>query len=142
MSSPIGLRGFNEDDYRKFIRTLSDQELIKAGKRLRILSGDVVTPTPSTFDRQLKICREKYRRRHLMIHYVFLRLRGKNALAAGSAFACPAHLKTASGPHWINQLRLGAAQSNFEPAYSSDALAQTRGSLLTGNVAVNRTRTG
>ena len=86
-----------------------------------------------------RFCREEYRRRHPMIHYVFLRLRGKNALAAGSAFACPAHLKTASGPHWINQLRLGAAQSNFEPAYSSDALAQTRGSLLTGNVAVNRT---
>jgi hypothetical protein len=43
--APIGFREFNEDDYRKFIRTLSDQELIKAGKRLRILSGDVVTPT-------------------------------------------------------------------------------------------------
>jgi len=52
-----------EDDYRKFIRTPSDQELIKAGKRLRILCGDVVTPTPSTFDRQLEICREEYRRR-------------------------------------------------------------------------------
>jgi hypothetical protein len=64
MSSPIGFREFNEDEYRKFIRTLSDEELIKAGKRLRILSGDVVTPTPSTFDRQLKICREEYRRRH------------------------------------------------------------------------------
>jgi hypothetical protein len=70
---------------------------------------------------------------------VLANYRGKNALAAGSAFACPAHLKTASGSHWINQLRLGAAPSNFEPAYSSDALAQTRGSLLTGNVAVNRT---
>jgi hypothetical protein len=64
MSSPIGFREFNEDEYRKFIRTLSDVELIKAGKRLRILSGDVVTPMPSTFDRQLKICREEYRRRH------------------------------------------------------------------------------
>ena len=63
MSSPIGFREFNEDEYRKFIRTLSDAELIKAGTRLRILCGDVVTPIPSTFDRQLKICREEYRRR-------------------------------------------------------------------------------
>jgi hypothetical protein len=65
MSDPIGLREFNEAAYRNFIRTLSDEELIKAGKRLRILCGDVVTATPSTFDRQLKICREEYRRRHL-----------------------------------------------------------------------------
>jgi hypothetical protein len=64
MSSPIGFREFSEDDYRKFIRTLSDEELIKAGKRLRILCGDVVTANPSTFDKQLKICREEYRRRH------------------------------------------------------------------------------
>ena len=63
MSDPIGLREFNEAAYRKFIRTLSDEELIKAGKRLRILCGDVVTPNPSTFDRQHKICREEYRRR-------------------------------------------------------------------------------
>ncbi len=63
MSDPIGLREFNEAAYRKFIRTLSDEELIKAGKRLRILCGDVVTPNPSTFDRQLTICREEYRRR-------------------------------------------------------------------------------
>jgi hypothetical protein len=64
MSSPIGFREFNEDEYGKFIRTLSDEELVKAGKRLRILCGDVVTPTRGTFDRQLKICREEYRRRH------------------------------------------------------------------------------
>jgi hypothetical protein len=64
MSSPIGFREFSEDEYRKFIQTLSDQELIKAGTQLRILCGDVVTPTPSTFARQLKICREEYRRRH------------------------------------------------------------------------------
>jgi hypothetical protein len=37
MSSPIGFREFNEDEYRKFIRALSDEELVKAGKRLRIL---------------------------------------------------------------------------------------------------------
>jgi hypothetical protein len=64
MSSPIGFREFSEDDYRKFIRTLSDDELIKEGRRLRVLSGDVVTPMPSAFDQQLKICREEYRRRH------------------------------------------------------------------------------
>jgi hypothetical protein len=64
MSSPIGFREFSKDDYRKFIRTLSDDELIKAAKRLRILCGDVATPMPSAFDRQLKICREEYRRRH------------------------------------------------------------------------------
>ncbi len=51
MFSPIGFREFSEDDYRKFIRTLSDEELVKAGKRLRILCGDVVTPTPGTLDR-------------------------------------------------------------------------------------------
>src|SRR6267154_5829723 len=62
MSSPIGFREFSEVEYRKFIRTLSDQELLKAGKRLRILCGEVVTPTPGTFDRQLEICREEYRR--------------------------------------------------------------------------------
>jgi hypothetical protein len=45
MSSPIGFQEFREDDYRKFIGTLSDEELIKAGKRLRILCGDVITPT-------------------------------------------------------------------------------------------------
>ena len=64
MSSAIGFREFSEDDYRTFIRALCDDELIKAGKRLRILCGDVVTPTLSAFDRQLKICREEYRRRH------------------------------------------------------------------------------
>ena len=41
-------------NYRKFVRTLSDEELAKAGKRPRILCGDVVTPKPSTFNRQLK----------------------------------------------------------------------------------------
>jgi hypothetical protein len=64
MSSPIGLREFNADDYRKSIRTLSDDELIEAGKRLRVLRGDVVTPMPSAFDQKLKTCREEYRRKH------------------------------------------------------------------------------
>jgi hypothetical protein len=61
MPSPIGFREFNEDAYRKFIRTLSDEELIKAGKRLRILCGDVVTSTLSAFDKQLKICRKEWK---------------------------------------------------------------------------------
>jgi hypothetical protein len=64
MSNPIALLEFGEDSYRRFVRTLSDAELIKAGKRLRSLSGDVVLVTPSAFQRQLKICREEYRRRH------------------------------------------------------------------------------
>jgi hypothetical protein len=40
MFSPIGFREFSEDDYRKFIRTLSDEELITAGNRLRIQRGE------------------------------------------------------------------------------------------------------
>jgi hypothetical protein len=64
MSRPIALRKFSEDEHRKFVQTLSDEELIKAGKRLRSLCGDVVLTTPSAFQRQLKICREEYRRRH------------------------------------------------------------------------------
>jgi hypothetical protein len=64
MSSPIGFREFSEDDYRKFIRTLSDDELIKEGRRLRVLCGDIVTTVPCAFDLQLKICREEYRQRH------------------------------------------------------------------------------
>jgi len=47
MYSPIGFREFSENDYRKFIRTLSDEELIKAGKRLRILCGDLVHRRPA-----------------------------------------------------------------------------------------------
>ena len=65
MSSPIRLEEFDDAKYREFARTLSDEELIKAGKRLRSLCGHVVLTTPSAFQRQLKICREEYRRRHL-----------------------------------------------------------------------------
>jgi hypothetical protein len=64
MSSPIAFCEFSEDDYRKFVRTLSDEELIKAGKRLRTLCGNVALTTPSAFQKQLKICREEYRRSH------------------------------------------------------------------------------
>jgi hypothetical protein len=47
MSNPIAFREFSEDDYRKFIQTLSDEEPIKARKRLRVLCGDVVALMPS-----------------------------------------------------------------------------------------------
>ena len=39
MSSAIGFRESSEDEYRKFIQTLSDEELIKVGKQLRELCG-------------------------------------------------------------------------------------------------------
>jgi hypothetical protein len=59
MSSPIAFREFSEDEYRKFVQTLSDEELIRAGKRLRMLCGDVVLTNPSTFQRRLKNLRGK-----------------------------------------------------------------------------------
>ena len=57
MSSPIAFREFSEDDYRKFIQTLSDEKLIKAGKRLRVLSGNgkTVTTMPCAFYERMKI---------------------------------------------------------------------------------------
>ena len=66
MSSPIALRDFDPNGYRIFVRTLSDEELVKAGKRSRFLSGNgkIVTTMPCAFYEQLKICREEYRRRH------------------------------------------------------------------------------
>ena len=54
MSSPIAIREFDPDEYRRFVQTLSDEELVKAGKRLRSLSGEIVLTTPSTFQRQSK----------------------------------------------------------------------------------------
>jgi hypothetical protein len=39
MSSPIAFREFSEDEYRKFIQTLSDEELLKAGKRLAVCAA-------------------------------------------------------------------------------------------------------
>jgi hypothetical protein len=64
--SPIGFQEFDAQKYREFVRTLSDETLIKEGKQMRWLSGDgkIVSTTPSAFDEQLKICREEYRRRH------------------------------------------------------------------------------
>ena len=35
MYSPIAFREFDPDEYRRFVQTLSDEELVKAGKRLR-----------------------------------------------------------------------------------------------------------
>ena len=40
MFSPIAFREFDEDEYRRFIQTLSDEELITAGKRLRSLRAE------------------------------------------------------------------------------------------------------
>jgi len=64
--SPIALQEFDAQKYREFVRTLSDEALIKEGKQLRRLSSDgkIVSTMPSAFDAQLKICREEYRRRH------------------------------------------------------------------------------
>jgi hypothetical protein len=65
MSSPIALRQFDEDEYRSRVRTLSDDDLIKEGKKLRSLVGNVVSAgPPCVFDIELKICREEYRLRH------------------------------------------------------------------------------
>jgi hypothetical protein len=66
MFNPIAVQEFDEQKYREFLTTLSNDELIRTGKELRSLSGDgkIVTTTPSAFYKQLKICREEYRRRH------------------------------------------------------------------------------
>jgi hypothetical protein len=64
--SPIGFQEFDAQKYRESVRTLSDEALIKEGKKLRWLSGDgkIVSTTVSVFDQKLRICREEYRRRH------------------------------------------------------------------------------
>jgi len=64
--SPIDFQEFDAQKYRDFVRTLSDEALIREGKKMRWLSGDgkIVSTMPSAFDDQLKICREEYRRRH------------------------------------------------------------------------------
>ena len=66
MFSPIAFQEFDPQKYRDFVRTLSDEALIKEGKQMRWLSGDgkIVSTAPSAFDAQLKICRDEYRRRH------------------------------------------------------------------------------
>jgi hypothetical protein len=65
--SPIAFQEFDAQKYREFVRTLSDDALLKEGKKMRWISGDgkIVSTTPSLFVmRSLKICREEYRRRH------------------------------------------------------------------------------
>jgi hypothetical protein len=39
MSSPIAFREFSKDEYRKFMPTLSDEELIEAGKRSAVCAA-------------------------------------------------------------------------------------------------------
>jgi hypothetical protein len=62
----VAFRQFDLDEYRKSVRAMSDEQLLKEGKTMRWLSGDgkIVSTTPSALDAQLKICREEYRRRH------------------------------------------------------------------------------
>jgi hypothetical protein len=64
--SPIGFQEFDAQKYREFVRTLSDEALIREGKQLRRLSGDgkIVSTTVSVFDQKLGICRVEWRRRH------------------------------------------------------------------------------
>jgi hypothetical protein len=38
--SPIALQEFDAQKYREFVRTLSDEALIREGKQMRWLSGD------------------------------------------------------------------------------------------------------
>jgi len=66
LHSPIALQEFDTQKYREFVRTLSDEALIKEGKEPRWLSGDgkIVSTTPNAFYEQLQICREEYRRSH------------------------------------------------------------------------------
>ena len=66
MLSSIALEEFDEAKYRKFLHTLSDEALIKEGKKLPWFSGDgkIVSTRVCVFHQQLKICREEYRRRH------------------------------------------------------------------------------
>jgi hypothetical protein len=51
LHSPIALQEFDEQKYRNFVRTLSDEALIKEGKQVRWLSGDgkIVSTMPSAF---------------------------------------------------------------------------------------------
>src|SRR5260221_10116892 len=109
MSSAIGFREFSEDDYRTFIRALCDDELIKAGKRLRILCGDVVTPTAGTFDRQLKICREEYRRRHPKGFLSFL-----SAVRYGRRVRCPEEIMRIIAPFMVAGILLFASSSQAQ----------------------------
>jgi hypothetical protein len=65
VAMPIAIGSFNLDEYRKSVRTLSDEDLIKQGKKMRWLSGDgkIVSTMPCAFYKQLKVCRQEWRRR-------------------------------------------------------------------------------
>jgi hypothetical protein len=67
MNSLIALHEFEADEYRNCVRSLSDEDLVKEGKKLRFPCGDVVTAIPSVFRMQSRICREEYWRRHLKL---------------------------------------------------------------------------
>jgi hypothetical protein len=57
---------FEAQEYRELVKKMSDDELIREGKRLRSLSGDgkiVSAGPPSVFDQQLTFCREEWRTR-------------------------------------------------------------------------------
>jgi hypothetical protein len=49
--SPIAFQEFDAQKYREFVRTLSDDALLKEGKKMRWISGDgkIVSTTPSVF---------------------------------------------------------------------------------------------
>jgi hypothetical protein len=58
---PIAIGSFNLDEYRKSVQALSDEQLLSEGKLIRWLSGDgkIISTRPSTFDEQLRVCREE-----------------------------------------------------------------------------------
>jgi len=63
--SPIAFREFDEEECRKRVCSLSDANLVKKGKQLRNLVGNVVSAgPPCVFDIELRICREEDRRRY------------------------------------------------------------------------------
>ena len=66
VAMPLAIGSFNLDEYGKSVRTLSDEDLIKEGKKMRWLSGDgkIVSTMPCAFCEQLKVCRQEWRRRH------------------------------------------------------------------------------
>jgi hypothetical protein len=49
---PCSAPSLDAQKYREFVRTLSDEALIKEGKQVRWLSGDgkIVSTVPSAFD--------------------------------------------------------------------------------------------
>jgi hypothetical protein len=51
--TPIGFQAFDAQKYREFVRTLSDERLIKEGKHMRWLSGDgkIVSTMPRSAGR-------------------------------------------------------------------------------------------